>query len=1221
MRTFQSVVLAAFLSVSLWALQSANAQPAGESNDFSYALKLYNEGFYDIAAQQFSVFINRYPKSDQLAEARFYLANSYFKLNNFENARIEYQSLAVGFPKSDRAPEAWYKVGECYQRLNQLEDAARAFETVKILYPENALAPGALIRASEILLTLGKIEDAQKGVQEFLDRYPDAPEYPQGRILYGKILAGKHQFQRATNEFKKALESARDPEGIAEAKWQLAKLDQTLGFNDRAIATLQEILDMRLSAETVFRISRSLARAYMAKGEFKSAIQFLSKQIPAISDRNRKNQLQLLLAQNYFLSGDYYSSEKSIENVLGQPLPDSLKLRANFYLAFSLLRSDKPREAIPILQKLVDAAATHPDTEYIEPALAMLVELHMREGNQVQAQTILRRLQERFKEDGIGEQLHIRLIRMLLKDNALSAALEELSRFSSLYPRSNFRDDLRFEIGRSFFKLGQFERASAYFQEVAEKFVCSEKSDSSLIYLRYLDQFASPTGGMAVNKLAHLIGRIVADEDKNQLRYELGVIYASDLKDYTEANQLFSMVLQSTADSSLVGKTYYYLSESLLKQHLQEAFFRQADTSGLTEAKDALQKAMPYIRFVPHADSLMFRFLKYAVPPDAVPLEKQIEFWQHFTAAYPTSSSLPFAKFRLARLFLEKGDTLSAKLHLKDILASRANNRAVGTAYWRLAEIYELQSDTAAALQTLKDFLLNVRQHPAHAKAYWKLALLTAGNGDYETAAKFLEKIVELYDYSQLSEKARILIPEYYIRARNFPRALAYMEPILKTMHHADLVVAQFYPGGIPEYYFYAGKAYYQQHDYAKARIAFFNYLNSSDSRRFRNETFYLLGIMAAEENDPELALMNFELVSQEDSVYFKATEKAADILFKLKRFPDAQKKFELLEASAGNPQKKMTYAARKIHALINQNQYKQASSQINQFKKTFGKSEHARDFLASFEFEFGKVSYETKNFNTAIKYFRSVLKSYKSSSYTDDATYYLGLCYTTLNKFKEAEKTFSDFLKSYPNSKLLGNVYISLGNLYFRSDQPDLALESFKKAVQYAEDPAAQMAAMTNLIRMYQNLGLWDGALKVARDYVAKYPDAADIIDKKILIGISLIQLNRFTEAVDFLRKLKYEASSEQEPEIQFYIGEAYFNGGQYEDAIREFVKIPLLSRQTKLQWEASALYYSGQAYEKMGRISDAIRMYQEIVERPGILVELKREARKRIDQLQNNN
>ena len=119
--------------------------------------------------------------------------------------------------------------------------------------------------------------------------------------------------------------------------------------------------------------------------------------------------------------------------------------------------------------------------------------------------------------------------------------------------------------------------------------------------------------------------------------------------------------------------------------------------------------------------------------------------------------------------------------------------------------------------------------------------------------------------------------------------------------------------------------------------------------------------------------------------------------------------------------------------------------------------------------------------------------------------------------------------------------------------------------------------------------------------------------------MGICLSSLNRYSEAVEYLKRTKFEASSQQEPEIQFYIGEAYFNAGQYENAIGEFVKIPLLSKKTKLQWEASALYYSGQSYEKLGRMDEAVRMYTEIVERPGILIELKREAQRKIDTISN--
>ncbi|MEL6821381.1 MAG: tetratricopeptide repeat protein [Calditrichota bacterium] len=161
----------------------------------------------------------------------------------------------------------------------------------------------------------------------------------------------------------------------------------------------------------------------------------------------------------------------------------------------------------------------------------------------------------------------------------------------------------------------------------------------------------------------------------------------------------------------------------------------------------------------------------------------------------------------------------------------------------------------------------------------------------------------------------------------------------------------------------------------------------------------------------------------------------------------------------------------------------------------------------------------------------------------------------------------------------------------------------------------------MALLINTYQNMGLWDGALQKTREYISLYPNASDIMSKKISIGIFLSRANRYTEALDYLQKIKFEVSSQEEPEVQFYIGEALYNSGQYDRAINEFLKIPLLSQKTKLQWEASALYFAGQSYEKLNKPDDAIRMYEEITSRPGIQVELKREARSLINKLRNLN
>jgi len=110
------------LLLVLFCFNLAVGQERSESDDFSYALKLYNEKFYNLAAQQFTRFINNYPQSDKLDEAGYYTGLSYFFLKEYKNARVEFQGVAVNYPKSKRAADSWFKIGECYDNLGNKEE-------------------------------------------------------------------------------------------------------------------------------------------------------------------------------------------------------------------------------------------------------------------------------------------------------------------------------------------------------------------------------------------------------------------------------------------------------------------------------------------------------------------------------------------------------------------------------------------------------------------------------------------------------------------------------------------------------------------------------------------------------------------------------------------------------------------------------------------------------------------------------------------------------------------------------------------------------------------------------------------------------------------------------------------------------------------------------------------------------------------------------------------
>lgn len=1198
-------------------------QQFSESNDFSYALKLYNEGFYDISAKQFSAFVNNYPNSDRLPDAKYYLADALYKLKDYSNARIEFQSLAVAYPDYERSPLAWKMVGELYEKMKKYQDAATAYQTVKVLYPKHPLAPPSLLKAAEVYLTIKQYSQAEMALHEFLDRYVESPEYPNGRLLLGKLLAGKEDYKPAIREFEKVLKTTEEPRLKAEANYGIAEVYRLLSLNIEAINYYQKVLEVENNSPTAFNTIVHLAEIYQARNQWDNSIALLEKYKNNFNSDFHQFLLNLLLAQSHFLNKDYFAARKILDKTASLSSNKSDKLRVQFYLAACYQEERKSEKAISeyesILSRLPDDTSL---VEILPVALQNLSTLYLSADNLQKAHKYINQYHRKYPANETGEKLYYNLINTAFRLKNFSYGLDELKKFSVNFPRSNYLDDLIYKAGSSFFNMGKYPQSGELLQRIVDDYYCSASWDSANARLHYIKNNFVQDQNLGVSGLVKLMAKFLADEDRNMLLLELGKIYLNDLKDYKGAMEVFQKCLEQSPDSAFSGKALYYLSESLLRQSRFQAFPKHPLSADFPETTESIKLAMQYIKYAPYPDSLMFRFIDWSLYPANKNIQKAIEFWQHFETSFPTTPLLPYARMRLAKYNRIAGDNTGALAHYDKVISASPGSFVSGSALWEKAILQAEQGDLQAAIGNLKDFLLNYPKHPKQAQAYWQLADYNARSSDYFTAAQFLERLEQLYGYTDFAENARSRIADYYILGNDYGKALEYVESQIRELpDYTDPVVKYF--TGIPrtDLFFYAGKAYFSLNEFPQSRKNLLKYLSISQAGEYRNEALLLLGEISYQQGRNESALMHLSLVSagNDPSVFYKANEISADILFNIKEYPAAREKYNNLVQSSKNVDKKIFYSAQKLRCLIREGKIKVFNSELAAFKKTYSKHRRKNSYLASFELELGKYAYSKKNFNGALSHYSKILKSYKKTEYADDALYYQGLCYTTLNKVDNALKKFNTFLKEYPKSPLLGDVYNSIGNLYLQGEKTELAMDSFRKAVESATTPESKRAAMSNLIKLYRDLGMWDSALQLTRQYVEEFPNADDIIDKKILLGICLSNMNRYAEAVDYLKKIKFEASSEQEPEIQFYIGEAYFNAGQYENAIGEFVKIPLLSKKTKLQWEASALYYSGQAYEKLGRTDDAIRMYQEIVNRPGILLELKREAKNRIASLSN--
>jgi tetratricopeptide (TPR) repeat protein len=156
---------------------------------------------------------------------------------------------------------------------------------------------------------------------------------------------------------------------------------------------------------------------------------------------------------------------------------------------------------------------------------------------------------------------------------------------------------------------------------------------------------------------------------------------------------------------------------------------------------------------------------------------------------------------------------------------------------------------------------------------------------------------------------------------------------------------------------------------------------------------------------------------------------------------------------------------------------------------------------------------------------------------------------------------------------------------------------------------------AMNNLIEAYKEVGQNEPALDLTRKFIEAYPMHESIQNKKIDLGVLYQKLGYYDRAIVQLQAMLETTNKDLESEIRYYLGETYFNKGDYQQAILEFLKVPyLVNKRTKIDWTPNSYYMAGQSYEKMGKPDQALNMYQQIVDKPGIDPTFKTAAQKEI-------
>ena len=110
--------------------------PGGSARDnYQVALELLREERYDQSAASFQQFLVAFPNNELADNAQYWLAESFYASDQFEQALQDFEVVINRYPRSSKVPDALLKIGYCNYSLQRWDAARETLQRVRTDYP------------------------------------------------------------------------------------------------------------------------------------------------------------------------------------------------------------------------------------------------------------------------------------------------------------------------------------------------------------------------------------------------------------------------------------------------------------------------------------------------------------------------------------------------------------------------------------------------------------------------------------------------------------------------------------------------------------------------------------------------------------------------------------------------------------------------------------------------------------------------------------------------------------------------------------------------------------------------------------------------------------------------------------------------------------------------------------------------------------------------------
>lgn len=208
--------------------------------EYELAISLFYLGDDKEGLKRLKLLIYKHPNTKIAQDSLYFIADYYFKSDDFETARRYFQKIIEEYPESELIDAVYYAIAESFFQEKRFEEATKNFEIVRAKPYSKFFAP-ATFALADVQAKTGNLDLAVKMCQELASEYPDSAR--ESLVKIGNFHKDAAKYEKSIKSYQEALAKPKGSSELDDAQiyFKIAELLEESHNLDKAVESYLKV--------------------------------------------------------------------------------------------------------------------------------------------------------------------------------------------------------------------------------------------------------------------------------------------------------------------------------------------------------------------------------------------------------------------------------------------------------------------------------------------------------------------------------------------------------------------------------------------------------------------------------------------------------------------------------------------------------------------------------------------------------------------------------------------------------------------------------------------------------------------------------------------------------------------------------------------------------------------------------------------------------------------